>query len=49
MTNKIIFALVAIQSVKSVPFEHILDIDENAEIDTSGHKLFSGSCYKKTI
>jgi hypothetical protein len=41
MMTKIIFCLVAIQSVQSVPFEHILDKDETSDIDISGHKLFS--------
>lgn len=37
----------AIQSVQSVPFEHILDKDETSDIDISGHKLFSGPCYEQ--
>ena len=47
MMTKIIFCLVAIQSVQSVPFEHILDKDETSDIDISGHKLFSGPCYEQ--
>lgn len=47
MITKIIFCLVAIQSVQSVPFEHILDKDETSDIDISGHKLFSGPCYEQ--